>query len=128
MTSAAGLVTWLHHWYCYLPVHILSIAVAPTCTSCLIRDFKYSRKFEINCSTKPSMYAYPKMPEEKKEEKKKGVKTVALLSTTKNKTRLARKRAKEEAKSGEETASMETWTCTVRRVRRLRVATRRRKA
>ena len=123
MTSAAGLVPWLHHWHCYLPMHMLNLAVAPTCTHCLIKDFKYPRKFEIDCSTKPSMYAYPKMPEEKKEEKKKGVKTVALLSTTQNKARLARKCAKEEAESSEETLAMETWAWTVRWVRRPRTAT-----
>ena len=40
------------------------------------------------------MFAYPKKLEEKKEEKKKRVETVALSTTAKEKARLARKRAK----------------------------------
>merc|ERR1712157_222001 len=47
----------------------------------------------ILCETKPSVFAYPKRLEEKKEEKKKRVETVTLSTTAKNKARLARKRA-----------------------------------
>lgn len=101
MTSAAGLVLWLQHWHWYPLMHMLSLAVTPTVTIGLNKDFKYPKKFEIVCNSKPSVYAYPKKLEEKKEEKKKRVETVALSTTAKNKARLARKRAKEEAESGE---------------------------
>lgn len=47
------------------------------------------------CNSKPSVFAYPKKLEEKKEEKKKRVETVTLSTTAKEKARLARKRAKE---------------------------------
>mmetsp|Transcript_31663 Transcript_31663/g.76643 ORF Transcript_31663/g.76643 Transcript_31663/m.76643 type:complete len:1171 (-) Transcript_31663:211-3723(-) len=101
MTSAAGLVLWLQHWHWYPLMHMLSLAVTPTCTIGLNKDFKYPKKFEILCLSKPSAYAYPKKLEEKKEEKKKRVETVALSTTAKSQARLARKRAKEEAESEE---------------------------
>ncbi|KAL7470263.1 hypothetical protein ACHAXS_010497, partial [Conticribra weissflogii] len=100
MTSAAGLVLWLQHWHWYPLMHMLSLAVTPTCTIGLNKDFKYPKKFEIQCNSKPSAFAYPKKMEEKKEEKKKRVETVTLSATAKNKARLARKRAKEDAEGG----------------------------
>merc|ERR1712014_527066 len=63
----------------------------------LNKDFKFPKNFEIVCSSKPSAFAYPKKLEEKKEEKKKRVETVALSTTAKEKARQARKRAKGEA-------------------------------
>jgi len=101
MSSAVGLVLWLQHWHWYPMLNMLSLTVTPTCTIGLNKDFKYPKKFEIVCNSKPSAFAYPKKLEEKKEEKKKHVETVTLSTTAKNKARLARKRAKEEAESGE---------------------------
>ena len=72
--------------------------------SCGLQDFKYPKNFELQCNSKPSVFAYPKKLEEKKEEKKKRVETVTLSTTAKNKARLARKRAKEE---GEKLTAME---------------------
>jgi len=102
MTSAVGLVLWLQHWHWYPLMHMLSLAATPTATIGLTKDFKYPKKFEIQCNAKPSAYAYPKKLEEKKEEKKLRVETVALSTTAKNKARLARKRAKEDTESGED--------------------------
>lgn len=107
MNSAVGLVLWLQHWHWYPMMHMLSLTVTPTCTIGLNKDFKYPKKFEILCDSKPSAFAYPKKLEEKKEEKKKHVETVTLSTTAKNKARLARKRAKEEAESGECDAAMD---------------------
>lgn len=104
MTSAAGLVLWLQHWHWYPLMHMFSLAVTPTCTIGLNKDFKYPKKFEIQCNSKPSVFAYPKKLEEKKEEKKKRVETVTLSTTAKSKARLARKKAKEEAESGGDSA------------------------
>jgi 26S proteasome regulatory subunit N2 len=59
------------------------------------QDFKFPKNFEVVCNSKPSVFAYPKKLEEKKEEKKKRVETVTLSTTAKEKARLARKRAKE---------------------------------
>jgi 26S proteasome regulatory subunit N2 len=101
MTSAAGLVLWLQHWHWYPLMHMLSLAVTPTVTVGLNKDFKYPKKFEIVCNSKQSAFAYPKKLEEKKEEKKKRVETVTLSTTAKNNARMARKRAKEDAESGE---------------------------
>lgn len=63
------------------------------------QDFNYPKKYEIQCNSKPSVFAYPKKLEEKKEEKKKRVETVTLSTTAKEKARQARKRAKEGDKS-----------------------------
>lgn len=104
MTSAAGLVLWLQHWHWYPLMHMFSLAVTPTCTIGLNKDFKYPKKFEVQCNSKPSVFAYPKKLEEKKEEVKKRVETVTLSTTAKSKARLARKKAKEEAESGGDSA------------------------
>merc|ERR1712232_1444858 len=96
MTTVAGLALWLH-WHWYPMMHMLSMALTPTFTIGLNKDFKYPKNFEIQCNSKPSIFAYPKRLEEKKEKEKKRVETVTLSTTAKNKARLARKRAKEEA-------------------------------
>lgn len=95
MTSAVGLVLWLQHWHWYPMMHMFSLAVTPTYTIGLNKDFKFPKNFEVVCNSKPSVFAYPKRLEEKKEEKKKRVETVTLSTTAKEKARLARKRAKE---------------------------------
>lgn len=100
MTSAVGAALWLQHWYWYPMMHMLSLAISPTFTIALNKEFKYPKKFEIQCNSKPSVFAYPKRLEEKKEEVKKRVETVTLSTTAKNKARIARKKAKEE---GEDT-------------------------
>jgi 26S proteasome regulatory subunit N2 len=64
------------------------------------QDFNYPKKYEIQCNSKPSVFAYPKKLEEKKEEKKKRVETVTLSTTAKEKARQARRRAKEGDKGG----------------------------
>jgi len=96
MRSAVGLVLWLQHWHWYPMMHSLSLALTPTYTIGLNKDFKFPKSFEIVCNSKPSTFAYPKKLEEKKEEKKKRVETVMLSITAKEKARQARKRAKEE--------------------------------
>lgn len=95
MSSAVGLVLWLQHWHWYPMMHMLSLALSPTISIGLNKDFKYPKKdFNIICNSKPSLFAYPKKLEEKKEEKKKRVETVTLSITIKEKARLARKKAK----------------------------------
>lgn len=96
MSSAVGVALWLQHWYWFPMMHMFSLAITPTYTICLNKDFKYPKKLEIQCNAKPSMFAYPKRIEEKKEEEKKRIETVTLSTTIKNKARLARKKAKEE--------------------------------
>lgn len=96
MTSAVGAALWLQHWYWFPMMHMFSLAITPTFTIGLNKDLKYPKGFEIQCNSKPSIFAYPKRLEEKKEEKKKRVETVTLSTTAKNKARLARKKAKED--------------------------------
>lgn len=105
MTSAVGAALWLQHWYWFPMMHMFSLAITPTFTIGLNKDFKYPKSFEIKCNSKPSLFAYPKRLEEKKEEKKKRVETVTLSTTAKEKARLARKKAKED---GDEVMEEET--------------------
>lgn len=102
MTSAVGAALWLQHWYWFPMMHMFSLAITPTFTIGLNKDFKYPKNFEIQCNSKPSFFAYPKRLEGKKEEKKKRVETVTLSITAKNKARLARKKAKEDGEKMEE--------------------------
>lgn len=107
LTSAVGAALWLQHWYWFPMMHMLSLAVTPTYTIGLNKDFKFPKSFEIHCAAKPSAFAYPKPLEEKKKEEKKRVETVTLSTTAKNKARLARKKAKEEGESGGASEAME---------------------
>ena len=95
MSSAVGVALWLQHWYWFPMMHMFSLAITPTYTIGLNSDLNYPRKFEIQCDSKPSAFAYPKRLEEKKEEKKKRVETVTLSTTAKSKARIARKKGKE---------------------------------
>eukprot|EP00538_Stauroneis_constricta_P000289 CAMPEP_0119558490 /NCGR_PEP_ID=MMETSP1352-20130426/10819_1 /TAXON_ID=265584 /ORGANISM="Stauroneis constricta, Strain CCMP1120" /LENGTH=1070 /DNA_ID=CAMNT_0007605863 /DNA_START=207 /DNA_END=3419 /DNA_ORIENTATION=- len=95
LSTAVGLVLWLQHWHWFPMMHMFSMALTPTFTIGLNKDFKYPKKYEVQCNSKPSVFAYPKKLEEKKEEKRKRVETVALSTTAKEKARLARKKAKE---------------------------------
>merc|ERR1712192_47574 len=105
MTSAVGASLWLQHWYWFPMMHMFSLAITPTFTIGLNKDFKYPKSFEIKCNSKPSLFAYPKRLEENKEEKKKRVDTVTLSTTAKEKARIARKKAKED---GDEVMEEET--------------------
>jgi 26S proteasome regulatory subunit N2 len=94
MSSAVGMALWLQHWHWFPMMHMFNLALTPTFTIGLNKDFKYPKSFEIQCNSKPSQFAFPKKLEEKKEEKKKRVETVTLSITAKENARLARKRAK----------------------------------
>uniref|UniRef100_A0A7S1FUU4 26S proteasome regulatory subunit RPN2 C-terminal domain-containing protein n=1 Tax=Corethron hystrix TaxID=216773 RepID=A0A7S1FUU4_9STRA len=93
MTTAVGLVLWLQQWHWYPMMHMFSLALTPTVTIGLNKDFNVPKCFGITCNAKPSLYAYPKKLEEKKEEKKKRIETVALSTTAKSKAREARKKS-----------------------------------
>ena len=47
------------------------------------QDFKMPRGWSVTCHAKPSLFAYPKKLEDKKEEKKERVTTVTLSTTAK---------------------------------------------
>jgi 26S proteasome regulatory subunit N2 len=107
MTNVVGLALWLQYWHWFPMMNMLSLTLTPTVTVGLNSDLKYPKSFHIECRTKPSTFAYPKKFEEKKEEKKKRVETVALSVTEKNKARLARKKAKDEEMKTTEPMEME---------------------
>ncbi|GKZ00887.1 hypothetical protein MPSEU_001040400 [Mayamaea pseudoterrestris] len=104
MSSAVGMVMWLQHWHWFPMMHMFSLALTPTFTIGLNKDFRYPKNFEIQCNAKPSQFAVPKKLEEKKEERKKRVETVTLSTTAKEKARLARKRVKA---GGHDSAAMD---------------------
>jgi len=100
MTNVVGLTLWLQHWHWFPMMHMFCLALTPTVTIGLNKDMKFPKSFTMECRAKQSTFSYPKRSEEKKEEKKKRVETVALSITSKVKARLARKKAKEEVVSG----------------------------
>lgn len=106
ITTVAGLALWLQHWHWYPLMHMLSMSLSPTLIIGLNKDFKYPKNFEIECKAKPSLFAYPKRLEEKKEKEKKRVETVTLSTTVKNKARLARKRAHKDAEESNNSATV----------------------
>lgn len=107
VSTVAALALWLQHWHWYPMMHMLSMALTPSLTIGLNKDFKYPKNFEIQCNAKPSTFAYPKRLEEKKEKEKKRVETVTLSTTAKNKARLARKRAHKDAEDGKDASAMD---------------------
>ena len=71
--------------------YMLGLSFSPTALIGLNKDFDMPTSFTVNCAAKPSSFAYPKMTEAKKEEKKERVATVSLSSTARAKAREARK-------------------------------------
>merc|ERR1712226_1312160 len=71
MSNVVGLALWLQHWHWYPMMHMFSLALTPTLTIGLNKDFNYPKKFEMQCNARTSQFAYPRKLEEKKEEKKK---------------------------------------------------------
>ena len=90
-TSVVGLALWTQHWYWYPLQHMLGLAFSPTALIGLNKDFDMPTLFTVHCAAKPSQFAYPKMTEVKKEEKKERVATVSLSTTARAKAREARK-------------------------------------
>ncbi|OQR88690.1 26S proteasome non-ATPase regulatory subunit, partial [Thraustotheca clavata] len=97
MSSVVGLALWAQHWFWYPLHHFLELSFQPTVSIGLNKDLKMPTSFSLTCNTKPSMFAYPKRLEEKKEEKKELVATAILSTTAKAKARLAKQEAKEAA-------------------------------
>lgn len=100
MGASIGVMMWLQSWYWYPLYHMLSLSFSPTALIGLNVDFDMPLGFEVTCNAPPSMFAYPKPEEEKKDEKK--LVTTAVLSTTaRSRAREARKEAR--AKLGSST-------------------------
>jgi len=80
-SAVVGLAVWVQYWYWYPLMHFLSLATTPTFLIGLNKDFNIPNKFTVKCAARPSLFAYPRKLEEKKEDKKERV-TTAVLSTT----------------------------------------------
>ena len=90
-TAVVGVALWAQHWYWYPLQYMLGLSFSPTALIGLNKDFDMPTSFTVNCAAKPSSFAYPKMTEAKKEEKKERVATVSLSTTARAKAREARK-------------------------------------
>jgi 26S proteasome regulatory subunit N2 len=103
-TSVVGIALWAQHWYWYPLQHMLGLAFSPTPLIGLNKNFDMPTSFAVTCASKPSLFAYPKMTEVKKEEKKELVATALLSTTARAKAREARKDKNTEEKEKEEPA------------------------
>merc|ERR1719502_582282 len=90
-SAVVGVALWAQHWYWYPMQHMISLSFAPTALIGLNKEFKMPTKFTAACAAKPSLFAYPKMTEAKKEDKKERVATVTLSTTARAKARELRK-------------------------------------
>jgi 26S proteasome regulatory subunit N2 len=90
-TAVVGVALWAQHWYWYPLQYMLGLSFSPTALIGLNKDFDMPTSFNVTCAAKPSLFAYPKMTEAKKEEKKERVATVLLSTTARAKAREARK-------------------------------------
>ncbi|KAG5178924.1 armadillo-type protein [Tribonema minus] len=100
MASVVGLAMWCQHWYWYPLMHFLSLAFSPTLLIGLNKDFKMPRQWSVTCHARPSLFAYPKKTEEKKEDKRERVTTVTLSTTAKAKAREHRKELEKKKEEG----------------------------
>ncbi|GMM37663.1 proteasome regulatory particle base subunit [Saccharomycopsis crataegensis] len=89
-----GLTLFLQSWYWFPLAHFLSLSFAPTTVIGVTQDLKIP-KFQLNCNSKKSAFAYPPMSEDVKEKKAQKVET-AVLSTTIRAKQRAKKAAAEE--------------------------------
>ena len=111
MSAVVGVAAFLQYWYWFPLFHFFSLAVHPTALVGLTSDLRIPTSFQAECRSRPSLFAYPPMLEEKKEEKKERVETVELSTAVRAKAKARRKelhRMNSEGKSGEgEGAAME---------------------
>lgn len=85
--AVVGMIVWLHHWYWYPYLQFLSLALKPTAVIGVNKDMKIPEKFRMTCLCRPSLFAYPEMLKEDKEEKKERVKAAVLSTTAKAKAK-----------------------------------------
>jgi len=107
MSTVVGLALFCQHWFWYPLMHFLSLAFTPTLLIGLNKDLKMPNQWNVRCNNRPSMFAYPKKLEEKKEDRNVRVTTVTLSTTARAR---AREQRKELEKKKENVASMEVDT------------------
>jgi len=90
-SAIVGVALWAQHWYWYPLQYMIGLAFSPSMCVGLNKNFDMPTSFTVTCAAKPSQFAYPKMTEPKKEEKKERVATVSLSTTARAKAREARK-------------------------------------
>lgn len=80
------------YWYWYPLVHFISLAFTPTTVIGLNRDLKMPKNFSFRSNARPSLFAYPPVVEETKEEEVKKVPTAQLSISAKAKAKAAKKK------------------------------------
>lgn len=99
--SIVGLVMFSQFWYWFPLAHFLSLSFTPTSVIAVNSKDLSIPKFELNCFSKPGVFDYPKMYEEKSSKEVTKV-TTAVLSTTARAKARAKRMKKEKSEDNED--------------------------
>lgn len=99
--SIVGLVMFSQFWYWFPLAHFLSLSFTPTSVIAVNSKDLSIPKFELNCFSKPGVFDYPKMYEEKSSKEVTKV-TTAVLSTTARAKARAKRMRKEKSEDNED--------------------------
>uniref|UniRef100_A0A7S2ZZS4 26S proteasome regulatory subunit RPN2 C-terminal domain-containing protein n=4 Tax=Rhodosorus marinus TaxID=101924 RepID=A0A7S2ZZS4_9RHOD len=105
MTAVVGLALFTQYWYWFPMVHFFGLALRPTSFVALNKDLKLP-VLEVQCNTRPSLFAYPPMgpPKKVKAEEKA---PVAVLSVTAKALARESRKEKEKAKAAASASGVE---------------------
>ena len=100
--AIVGLVMFSQFWYWFPLAHFLSLSFTPTSIIAVNSKDLSIPKFELNCFSKPGVFDYPKMYEEKSSKEVAKVATAVLSTTARAKAR-AKRMKKEKSEDKEDT-------------------------
>lgn len=99
--SIVGLVMFSQFWYWFPLTHFLSLSFTPTSVIAVNSKDLSIPKFKLDCFSKPGVFEYPKMYEEKSSKEVAKV-TTAVLSTTVRAKARAKRMKKEKSEDNED--------------------------
>ncbi|KAK5960915.1 proteasome regulatory particle base subunit RPN2 PWA37_001435 [Arxiozyma heterogenica] len=99
--SIVGLVMFSQFWYWFPLAHFLSLSFTPTSVIAVNSKDLSIPKFELNCFSRPDVFDYPKMYEEKSSKEVAKVATAVLSTTARAKAR-AKRMKKEKGEDNED--------------------------
>lgn len=99
--SIVGLVMFSQFWYWFPLAHFLSLSFTPTSVIAVNSKDLSIPKFELNCFSRPDVFDYPKMYEEKSNKEVAKVATAVLSTTARAKAR-AKRMKKEKGEDNED--------------------------
>ncbi|GAX76891.1 hypothetical protein CEUSTIGMA_g4337.t1 [Chlamydomonas eustigma] len=106
-TSVVALAVFTQHWYWYPLTYFLSLAMQPTALIGLTDNLQMPT-FQVECTCKPSIFAYPSPINVEKKEEASKVPTAVLSTTAKAKERAKKKEAEKKGTVKLEGDKMET--------------------